>query len=244
MDCSTPGFPVLHYPEVCSNSCPLSHWCHPTISSSVSLFYSCPQSFPASESFPKSRLFASGGQSSGASVSTSVLSVNIQDWLDHSGWLVGSFCCPRDSQESSLAPRLESISSSVLSLLHGPAPTSVHNCWKIIAFTIWTFVSKMMSLLSNMLSRFVIAFLPRSKYILILWLQWPSVTNCHPKTNVLDLFRFFFKSNLTSHCLSISTAFNLVTIITLKYIGNMKHFGSWCYRLLLWLIGICTLSWF
>ena len=65
----------------------------------------------------------------------------------------------------------------MLSLLHGPAPTSVRNYWKIIAFTIWTFVSKVMSLLSNMLSRFVIAFLPRSKCLLILWLQWPSV--CH-----------------------------------------------------------------
>ena len=61
-----------------SNPCPLSQWCHPTISSSV-IPFSCPQSFPASVSFPMSQLFASGGQSNGVSASTSVLSMNIQD---------------------------------------------------------------------------------------------------------------------------------------------------------------------
>ena len=81
MDCSTPGFPVLHHLPVCSNSCPLSRWCHPTISSSVSLFSSCLQSFPASGSFPVSRLFTSGGQSIGASASASVLPINIRDWF-------------------------------------------------------------------------------------------------------------------------------------------------------------------
>ena len=68
-------------PRVCSNSCPLSQWCHPNISSSVTPFSSCLQSFPTSGSFPTSRLFASGGQSTGASVSTSVLPMSIQDWL-------------------------------------------------------------------------------------------------------------------------------------------------------------------
>ena len=68
-------------PRVCSNSCLLSQWCHPTISSSVFSFSSCPQSFPASESFPTSWLFASGGQSIGASASASVLSVNSQGWF-------------------------------------------------------------------------------------------------------------------------------------------------------------------
>ena len=65
-------------PRVCSNSCPLSQRCHPTTSSSVTLFSSCPQSFPASGSFPMSQLFASGGQSIGASASASVFPVNIQ----------------------------------------------------------------------------------------------------------------------------------------------------------------------
>ena len=64
-------------PGACSNSCTLSRWCHPTISSSVVPFSSCLQSFPASESFPMSQRFTSSGQSTGASVSTSVLLVNI-----------------------------------------------------------------------------------------------------------------------------------------------------------------------
>ena len=63
--------------QSCSNSCPLIWWCHPTISSSVVHFSSCPQSFPTSGSFPMSQLFTSGGQSIGASVSASVLPVNI-----------------------------------------------------------------------------------------------------------------------------------------------------------------------
>ena len=68
-------------PRVCSNSCPLSQWCHPTISSSLIPFFSCPQSFPTSGSFPISRLFASGSQSIGASASVSVLPMNIQGWF-------------------------------------------------------------------------------------------------------------------------------------------------------------------
>ena len=67
-------------PRVYPDSCPLSQWCHPTISSSVVPFSSCPQPFPASGSFQMSQLFASGGQSVGVSASTSVLPVNAQDW--------------------------------------------------------------------------------------------------------------------------------------------------------------------
>ena len=67
-------------PEVYLNSCPLSRWCHPTISSSVVPFSSCPQSFPASGSFPMSQLFTWGGQSIGVSALASVLPVNTQDW--------------------------------------------------------------------------------------------------------------------------------------------------------------------
>ena len=72
-------------PRACSNSCPSSRWCHPTISSSVTPFSSCPQSFPASGSFPVSRLFASGGQNIGASVSAWVLPMGIQGWFSL-GW--------------------------------------------------------------------------------------------------------------------------------------------------------------
>ena len=71
------------------NSCPSSRWCHPTISSSVVPFSSCPQSFPASGSFQMSQLFASGDQSIGVSASTSVLPMNTQDWspLEWTGWI-------------------------------------------------------------------------------------------------------------------------------------------------------------
>ena len=72
-------------PGVHPNPCPLSRWCHPTISSSVIPFFSCPQSFPASGSFQMSQLFTSGGQSIGVSASVSVLPMNIQDWFP-SGW--------------------------------------------------------------------------------------------------------------------------------------------------------------
>ena len=68
-------------PGVCSNPHPLSQWCHPTISSSTVLFSSHLQSFPASGSFPMSQFFASGGQSTGASASASVLPMNIRDWF-------------------------------------------------------------------------------------------------------------------------------------------------------------------
>ena len=72
-------------PRACSNSCPSSQWCHPTISSSVVPFSPCPKSFPVSGSFPMSQFFASGGQSIGASASASVLPMNIQDWFPL-GW--------------------------------------------------------------------------------------------------------------------------------------------------------------
>ena len=81
MDCRTPGFPVLHYiPNVCSNSCPLCRWCHPTISSS-DLILPLTSILPASGSFPVSQLFVSGAQSIGASASTSVLPKNIRGWF-------------------------------------------------------------------------------------------------------------------------------------------------------------------
>ena len=76
-------------PRVHPNPCPLSQWCHPTISSSVVPFSFCPQSFPASGSFPMSQLFTSGGQSIGVSASKSVLPTNTQDWpsLGWTGWI-------------------------------------------------------------------------------------------------------------------------------------------------------------
>ena len=130
MDCSTPGLPVKSpIPGVYSNSCPLSQWCHPTISSSSVPFSSPLQSFSASGSFPGSQFFASGGQSIGFSASASVLPVNILDWFPL-GWLIGSPCSPRDSHESSPTTQFKSINSSALSFLYSPTLTSVHDYWK------------------------------------------------------------------------------------------------------------------
>ena len=81
MDCSTPSLPIHHQLLEHTQTCPLSQWCHPTISSSVIPFSYCLQSFPASGCFPRSQFFASGGQSVGVSASASVLPMNIQDWF-------------------------------------------------------------------------------------------------------------------------------------------------------------------
>ena len=111
-------------PRACSNSCPLSWWCCPTISASVAPLSSCLQSFPASGSFPMSQFFASGNQSIGASASASVLPMNIQDRFPLTGLI--------SLQSKGLLkifskPQFESINSLVLSLLYGPTLTSVHD---------------------------------------------------------------------------------------------------------------------
>ena len=116
-------------PGVHSDSCPPSQWCHPAISSSGDPFSSCPQSLPASESFPMSQLFAWGGQSTGVSTSASVLPMNTQDWspLGWTGWISLQ---SKGLSESSPTPQFKSINSSVLSLLHSPTLTSIHDHWK------------------------------------------------------------------------------------------------------------------
>ena len=152
-------------PGICSNSCPLSRWCHPNISSSVIPFSSCLQSFPASGSFQMSQLFASGGQSIWISVSISVLPMNTQDWSPlgwtdwislHSKELSGVFSNNTIQKHQFFGAQLCS-----------PTLTSIHDHWKTIALTRRTFVDKVMSLLFNMLSRLVITFLPRGKCLLI-----------------------------------------------------------------------------
>ena len=115
-------------PVACLNSCSSSRWCHPTISSSVVPFSSCPQSFPASGSFQMSQFFSSGGRSIGASASTSALPMNIQDWFPL-GRQVGSPCSPKDSKESS-TPQFKNIHSSALSFLYRWTLTSIHDHWK------------------------------------------------------------------------------------------------------------------
>ena len=121
-------------PRVCSNLCPLSRWCHPTISSSLTPFSSCPQSFQASGSFPMYCLFPSGSQSIGASA------LSISPSNEYSGlisfrinWF--DLFTVQETQESSPAPQFESISSEhQLDLLYGPTLTSIHDYWKNYSF--------------------------------------------------------------------------------------------------------------
>ena len=121
-----------------------------------------------------SQLFTTGDQSIGASASASVLPMNIQGWflIELTVWYP---CCPRDSQESSPTPQFKSINSLVHILLYGLSHPYMTT--GTIALTIWAFVHRGMSLLS----RFVIAFLPRNKGLLISWLQSPSTVILEPK---------------------------------------------------------------
>ena len=121
------------FPRACPNSRPLSQWCHPTISSPVTRFSSCPQSFPASGSLQMSQFFTSGGRSIGISAPASILPMNIQNWfpLGWTGWIS---CSLRASQEFSPTPQFKSINSWVLSLLYSPTLTSMHDYWKNHSF--------------------------------------------------------------------------------------------------------------
>ena len=125
MDCSTPGFPVHHqFPEL-AQTCLLSQWCHPTISSSVSLFF-CLQSFPASGSFPMSKFFTSGGQSIGASASASVFPMNVENWFPLR--LTGLISLQSKGLSrvfsNTTVQKHQFFNSSVLSFLYGP--THIH----------------------------------------------------------------------------------------------------------------------
>ena len=176
-------------PGVYPNSCSLSWWYHPT-------------SHPLSSPSPALNLSQHQGlfQWVGCLRQVAeVLELQLQhqsfQWIFRTDFLqdglVGSPCNPRDSQESYPAPQFKSINSWVLRLLYGPTLTSYMTTGKMIALTIWTFVGKVMSLLFNMLSRFVIAFIPRSKCLLI---------SCHthhpqwfwsPQKETLPLFPLF-----------------------------------------------------
>ena len=157
-------------PRVHSNSSPSNQWCLPTIPSSVIPFSSCLKSFPASGSFQMSQLFKSGGQSIGVSASASVLPVNIQDWfpLGATGWIcLQSKGLSRVFSNTTVQKhQIFQHSAFFIVQLSHPYMTA----GKTIALTRRTFVGKVMSLLFNMLSRLVIAFLPRSKHLLISWL--------------------------------------------------------------------------
>ena len=169
--------------QACSNSRPLSvmpcnHFtlCHPLLHlSSI---------FPSIRVFPMSQFFALGDQSIGASASASVLTVNTQDWspLGWAGWI------SLQSNQGTLKSLLQHHSSKASILWHSVFFTvqlshPYMTTGKTIALTRQTFVGKVMSPLLNMLSRLVITFLPRSKHLLISWLQSPSAVILKPPQN-------------------------------------------------------------
>ena len=173
MNCSTPGFPAHHHLLELTQT--HVHWvsdaihhlilCHP--------FSTCTQSFPASGSFPVSRLLASVGQSMGNSVSASVLSMNIQGRFPLG--LTGSISLLfKGLSRIFSTPHFKSINSSMLSFLYNPTLISIHDYWKSHSWQ------------SNVsafyrLSQLLIAFLPKSKCLLISWLQSQSAVIWEPQ---------------------------------------------------------------
>ena len=143
MNCSTPGFPILHSPRVCSNLCPLSRWCYLTISSSAASVPSCTQSLPASGSFPKSWLFASGGQIIKASASNEyarLISFRIV-WFD---LLAVQGILQSLLQHHNLKASILQTSAFFMVQISHPYMTT----GKTIALTLQTFVGKVMFLFS------------------------------------------------------------------------------------------------
>ena len=143
-------------------------------------FSFCLQSFPAAGSFPTSQVFVWVGQNTRTSASASVLPVNIQGWfpLGLTGLisLLSKGLLRVFSSTTIRKHQFFSNSFFMVQLSH-PYMTT----WKTIALIVWTFVGRVMSLLFNMLSRFFIAFLPKSKHLLISWLHSPSTVILEPK---------------------------------------------------------------
>ena len=186
-------------PKVHSNSCPSSQWCHPAISSSVIPFSSCPQSLPASGSFPMSQFWSFSFSISPSNEHPGLISFRM-DWLDI--FAVQGTLRSLLQHHSSKASILQCSAFLIVHLSH-PYMTIGNT----IAQTRWTFVSKVMSLLFNMLFRLVITFLPRSKRLLISWLQSPSAVILEPKKMKSDTFyclRIYFPWGDGTRCHDLS----------------------------------------
>ena len=168
-------------PEVCPSSCPLHWWCHPVISSSDALFSFCPQSFPASETFPMSWLWASDDQNTGA------LALAIRPYNEHSGLIsLKTDWFDLLAVQATFRSLLQHHSLKASVLWHSAFCTvqlsqPYVTTGKTIALTVRTFVGRVMSLLFSTMSRFVIAFLPSSNWLLISWLQSPSAVILEPQ---------------------------------------------------------------
>ena len=183
-------------PRACSNPCPLSQWCHPTISSSVIPFSSCLQFSPASGVFSKESVLHSRWPKywsfsfdiSPSSEYSGLISFRM-DWFDLlvvQGTLKSFLQC-----HSSKASILRHLAFFMVKFSHPYMTTG-----KIIALTIWTFAGKVMSVLFNTLCRFVIAFLPRSKCLLISW-HLCVVSELRGKTFTFSHLRMVFAKSLS-----------------------------------------------
>ena len=191
MDCSMPGFPVPHcLLELAQTHV---HW----VSNTIQPFHPLSIHFFLPSIFPSIRIFCNQSVLHMGWPKYWIFSFSISPSKEYSGliflWdrLVWSPCNPRNSQESSTT--LKSI-HLVLRLLYGTTLISIHD-WKTIALNIWTFVSKIMSLLFNMLFRFVIASLPRSKCHLISWMQSPCIVIFGALKNKIPHCSYCFPSN-------------------------------------------------
>ena len=221
-------------------------------------FSFCLQSFPALGSFPMSWLFASSGQHIGASALASVLPMNIQSWFSLE--LTES---PRDSQESSPAPQFDSIYSLVLSLLYGPALTSLYGYWKSHSFDYMELCQRSDDFAFNMLSMFVIAFLPRSNcfcFCFVLFFNFmaaASISSGFVSQENKIWYCFHFSSwslgldamILVFWMLSFKPAFSLSSFILLKSLFSSSSLSasrvisSECLRLLIFLSAILIPAW-
>ena len=243
-----PGFPVLLRLRVCSNSCPSSWWCYLTTLSCAALFSFCLQSFLALGNFPMSQLFESDGQ---------VLQLQHQSfqWIFKVDFLYDffykflyNFLAVKETLNSLLQHHHSEASIlwySALFMIQLSHPYMTIG--KTIALTRWTFVIKVMSLFLNMLSRFVKAFLPRSKRLLISWLQSLLAVILEPREIKSDTV-FTFSSSICHEVMEPDTmifvflmlsfnpafSFSSFTLIT-RLFSSLRHFLplEW-YHLYIW----------
>ena len=176
---STPGLPVHHQlPESTQN---YVHW----VSDAIQPSYPLSSPIPPALGLSQHQVLVQSVSSLHQVAKLLELQIQHQSYQ----WILGLISFRMDCldlltvQESSPTPQFKSNNSSVLSFLYSPTLTSIHDHWKTIALTRWTFVGKVMSLLFNILSRVVITFLPRSKRLLISWLQSPSAVIWSPEIN-------------------------------------------------------------
>ena len=183
MDCSMPHLLIHH--QLLEFTQTHVHW---VMMPSNHLILCCPLLLPSI--FPSIRIFSKESVLHIRRPKYWSFSFRISPSNEYLG-LIWSPCSPRDSQESSPTPQFKNINSSALSFLYSPTLTSIMTTGKNIALTTQTFVSEVMSLLFNMLPKLVITFLPRSKHLLISWLQSPFEVILEPRKIISHGFRCF-----------------------------------------------------